>query len=247
MDGTGTVLKIEKISMHDGDGLRTVVFLKGCPLKCSWCSTPESQGREIEHGFGRIMTVNEVIAEISKDEIFYFHSDGGVTISGGEPLLQVGFTEAILRESKQRGINTAIETSLYGNFDDVKKLLPYLDTVYADVKHIDSEIHKKFTGVGNELIFDNIKAVSGCFSGNLIIRLPLIQTVNMTSQDAEGIAAFYKELVSVNKFELLPYHRLGIGTYRKLGLPYDFYEEKPPSKKDVDEFEARLSALIKAR
>ncbi|MCL2873996.1 MAG: glycyl-radical enzyme activating protein [Defluviitaleaceae bacterium] len=236
MSERGTVLRIEKTSIHDGDGLRTVVFLKGCPLKCKWCSTPESQCVDIEHSYGNIMTADEVIKEISKDEIFYFHSGGGITISGGEPLLQTDFTSKILQESKIRGINTAIETSMFGNFSDIKKLLPHLDTIYADIKHINSDIHKEFTASGNELILDNIKSVSEIFNGNIIIRVPLIPTFNLNIENAKGIAKFCNELNKISMIELLPYHRLGVDTYRKLGLGYDFFDVKTPSCQEVEEF-----------
>ena len=236
MNDKGTVLRIEKTSIHDGDGLRTVVFLKGCPLRCMWCSTPESQRAVIEHGYGSVMTVAEVIKEISKDEIFYFHSGGGVTISGGEPLLQADFTAELLKESKRRGINTAIETSMFGDFGSIKKLLPYLDTLYADIKHIDSNAHKHFTGAGNETILENIKAAAECFGGNIVIRIPLIPTVNMTAENAAGIAEFCRGLSKVHMIELLPYHRLGVETYRKLDLEYGFFDVEVPSAGDVEGF-----------
>ena len=236
MSITGTVLRIEKTSIHDGDGLRTVVFLKGCPLRCKWCSTPESQNGNIEHGYGSVMTVDEVIKEISKDEIFYFHSGGGITMSGGEPLAQADFTAVILKETKRRGINTAIETSMSGNFKDIQKLLPYLDTLYADLKHIDSDAHKRFTGIGNELILENIKTASECFSGRIIIRIPLIPTFNMTKKNATGIAEFCLKLNKLHMIELLPYHRLGVDTYQKLGIGYELFDVKAPSKEDVEAF-----------
>ena len=114
---TGRVLRIEKTSIHDGEGLRTVVFLKGCPLRCKWCSTPESQRMEIEKRYGKDMTVEEVVKEICKDEIFFFHSGGGVTISGGEVLMQADFAKEILIFYMEQRIPTAIETSLYSSYD----------------------------------------------------------------------------------------------------------------------------------
>ena len=117
MSKTGRVLRIEKTSIHDGEGLRTVVFLKGCPLRCEWCSTPESQRMEIEKRYGKDMTVEEVVKEIYKDEIFFFHSGGGVTISGGEVLMQADFAKEILISCMEQRIPTAIETSLYSSYD----------------------------------------------------------------------------------------------------------------------------------
>ena len=232
----GTVLRIEKTSIHDGPGLRTVVFLKDCPLKCRWCSTPEAQSSSIEFGYGLIMTVGEVMKEISKDEIFYFHSGGGVTISGGEPLIQADFATEILKESKRRAINTALETSMFGDFSELSKLLPYLDTLYADIKHINTNAHRQFTGVGNELILDNIRAAADSFDGEIRIRIPLVPTFNMTSENAEGIGKFCSDLGKVCEIELLPYHRLGVDTYRILGKEYSFSDIKTPELGELEAF-----------
>ena len=233
---TGTVLRIEKTSIHDGAGLRTVVFLKGCPLRCMWCSTPESQSGAIEYGYGEIMTVDDVVKEIIKDEIFYFYSGGGVTVSGGEPLAQADFTAAILRESKKRAINTAIETSMYGSFDELQKILPYLDVLFADIKHIDETAHQQATGFSNGLILDNIRAAAETFDGEIVIRVPLIPSWNMTQENATGISDFCKNLGRSVKIELLPYHRLGLETYRRLNRENEFYDVETPNGDEIREF-----------
>ena len=239
----GTVLRIQKTSIHDGEGLRTVVFLKGCPMRCIWCSTPESQNREIEFGYGSVMTAQEVIAEISKDEVFYFHSGGGVTISGGEPITQADFTAAILYESKKRAINTAIETGMYGGFDELRKILPYLDVLYADIKHIDSDTHKRLTGAGNELILENIKSAADIFGGSVIIRVPLVPTLNMTRENAGGIAEFCMSAGNISEIQLLPYHRLGIDTYRALNRNYEIFETKIPNNEEKEAFASIMRAI----
>lgn len=163
MNLEGTVLRIEKSSIFDGDGLRTVVFLKGCPLRCKWCSTPESYKMQIESTldktitYGKIMTVEEVMTEVRKDSLFYFHSGGGVTLSGGEMLLQSDFSYNILKRACFEGINTAVETSFYTDWEKIEPMLDILDTAFIDMKIYDNERHKQFTGVSNERILSNIE------------------------------------------------------------------------------------------
>jgi pyruvate formate lyase activating enzyme len=223
---TGTVLRIEKCSIHDGDGLRTVVFLKGCPLSCDWCAAPESQDIKTQ-GFGSVMSAAQVLVEIAKDEIFYFHSNGGLTISGGEPLFQPEFTHVLLRESRKNGINTAIETCAYGDFSIIEKLLPYLNVLYADIKHLRDEEHIRHTGVSNSIILENIRRIAHNFSG-LRIRIPLIPGVNMDEDQIKAAAGFCKSLERLELVEFLPYHRLGSETYRRLGRKVPAYQ--PPDK-----------------
>jgi len=235
---TGRVLQIEKCSIHDGDGLRTVVFLKGCPFRCAWCAAPESQDSDFSSGYGRTLTVAELIPEITKDEIFYFHSEGGVTISGGEPLMQAGFCEAVLTECKKIGINTAIETCAYCNYESLEKLLPNLDTVYADIKLMDNNEHIKWTGESNETVLSNIRAMSHNFSGKLRIRLPLVPSVNMNAGFIRAAAEFCRSLDKLDFVELLPYHRLGLETYRKLGRENLLANIMPPSREDMEKAKA---------
>ena len=233
---TGRVLRIEKTSIHDGDGLRTVIFMKGCPMKCKWCSTPESQSLDFECGFGMDMTVSEVMNEISKDEIFYFHSGGGVTISGGEALLQSEFVCQVLGECVRLGIDTAIETSMFGAYAEIERLLPFLNTVYADIKHMDDTAHLKYTGVSNRCIIGNIKKLSESnYSGEIIIRLPVIPTVNMTAGDMKSVAEFCANLRRIKGIELLPYHRLGIESYNRLNRVYELSDISPPEENEIAE------------
>lgn len=143
MDMKGTVLRLEKSSIFDGDGLRTVVFLKGCPLRCRWCSTPESFQKQIQTTldgsitYGQVMTVEEVMVEVRKDIPFYFHSGGGVTLSGGEILAQPDFAYNIIRRSCWEGINTAIETSFYGDWLKIERILGCANTAFVDMKIMD--------------------------------------------------------------------------------------------------------------
>ena len=282
----GTVLRIERSSIHDGEGLRTVVFMKGCPLKCQWCSTPESHNISIEKGYmenkciacgicvescpeaalsllnnkisiskekcktnllcydkcpysawktyGSIMSVEDLVKEITKDEIFFFHSDGGVTFSGGEPLLQSNFVAQVLKLCKRKGIHTAMESSLFAPFNKIKEVLPYLDALYVDIKHMDGFKHKKYTGVDNTLILDNIlKIDSNHLPLEIYIRIPLIPTVNDSESNLLMTLEFCKSLTKLKEIELLPYHRLGIETYKSLGLEYKLSEIDVPTSEEI--------------
>ena len=233
MSKTGKVLRIEKTSIHDGEGLRTVVFLKGCPLRCKWCSTPESQQMEAECGYGKDMTVKEVVKEVCKDEIFFFHSGGGVTISGGEVLMQADFAGEILKACIGQGIQTAVETSLYAAYDRVQKLLPYLTTMYIDFKVAKEDRHKFYTGVSNELIKENLRKLDSEFSGDIHIRIPTIPTVNMFKKNMEDTAKFLKELKHVKDVELLTYNRLGLETYERLGRVYELKDIEIPGMEEM--------------
>ena len=230
---TGRVLRIEKTSIHDGDGLRTVVFLKGCPLRCKWCSTPESQRMDFEFGYGMDMTVEEVVKEVCKDEIFFFHSGGGVTISGGEPLLQAEYTAEILKECREHGIETAVETSLFADFSEIEKVLPYLTSMYIDYKIADDARHVFYTGVSNKLIRDNLRRVNEVFQGPIHVRIPTIPTVNLFEENMRQTAEFLAPLDKVTDVELLPYHRLGMDTYRKMNRVYELKDIETPGMDEM--------------
>lgn len=237
MNLEGTVLRIEKSSIFDGDGLRTVVFLKGCPLRCKWCSTPESYKMQIESTldksitYGKIMTVEQVMTEIRKDSLFYFHSGGGVTLSGGEMLLQSDFSYNILKRACFEGINTAVETSFYADWEKIEPMLECLDTAFIDMKIFDDKKHKEFTGVSNERILSNIEKAGSEKRPNLkiIIRRPLIPGVNDSKEELEAFGSFLSKLKGVDSLQLLPYHRLGTDTYRKLGMDYPLKYIEVPS------------------
>ncbi len=253
MNLEGTVLRIEKSSIFDGDGLRTVVFLKGCPLRCKWCSTPESYKKQIESTldgtitYGKIMTVEEVMTEIRKDSLFYFHSGGGVTLSGGEILLQPEFAYNILRRSCYEGINTAIESSFYADWEKIEPILDCLDTAFIDMKVFDSDKHKAFTGVANDLILSNIEKAGKEKRPNLkiIIRRPLIPGVNDSKEELEGLGKFLSELKGVDSLQLLPYHRLGTDTYRKLGMDYPLKDIEVPSDEHIQYCKSITDKYIK--
>lgn len=232
----GIVLRIERTSIHDGKGLRVVVFLKGCPLSCKWCSTPESQQTGVENGYGRVLTVDQVVDEICKDEIFFFHSGGGVTVSGGECLLQPEFVAGVLKECLRRGINTAIETSLFAPWQSVKTVLPYLNTIYVDLKHPDGAIHEKFVGVDNSLILANLKKLGNSTRlFDIHLRIPLIPGINDKDDTLLAALSIAETINNLKEIEILPYHRLGVGTYGLLGRSYELQDTATPSREYIIE------------
>ena len=250
MDLTGKVLRIEKTSVHDGEGLRTVVFLKGCPLKCKWCSTPESQYQyaHCATGYGKDMTVLQVMKEVRKDEIFFFHSGGGVTISGGEVLMQSLFAKELLKTCQEEGIQTAIETSLYADYETaIRPLLPYLSSMYVDFKIFDENEHVSYTGVSNQKIKDNFRKLQREYSGEVHVRIPMIPGVNMNKENMKQTAFFIKDISMVTDLELLPYHRLGTETYRKLKISYELLDIKTPGMEEMNRMADAIHEVDKNR
>ncbi len=240
-DLQGMVLRLEKSSVYDGEGFRTVVFLKGCPLRCQWCSTPESQSPEIETTldgaitYGKRMTVEEVLVEVRKDSLFYFHSDGGMTVSGGEILTQPDFVLALLRRARYEAIDTCIETTLYAGWEIVEPILDVVDNAFVDLKLVTEEAHKKYTGISNRRILENLRKAGACSLGEkIIIRTPLIPGVNDSEEELEKIGHFVGSLSHIRHIQLLPYHRLGTDTYRKLGRPYLLSDVKVPSAEHME-------------
>ena len=281
MSGKGIIFNIQRYSIHDGPGIRTVVFLKGCPLKCKWCANPEgimsypqlswSYKKCINCGacvetclvgaaylnsnkeklvswdskkcigcgncvetcpvnarllYGREITVKQLLKEILKDMTFYVTSGGGVTISGGEPLMQIDFLKSILTECKDNGISTAIETSGYAEWKKIKEISLLTDLIFFDVKLYNSNQHIKYTGKPNGIILSNLNKLSS-FYHNIIIRIPLIPRVNDNQENIESIARFVCNLRTIKTIELLPFHRLGVYKYEQLGIDYELKAIEP--------------------
>lgn len=246
----GRIFNIQRFSIHDGPGIRTIVFFKGCVMRCAWCCNPESQSYDVQSMLeggkqktvGRDVTVSEIMPEILSDMPYYRRSGGGVTLSGGEVLCQSDFAAELLKECKHYGLHTAIESAASLPYENIEKLLPYLDLYLMDIKHTCPNKHKEFTGRDNALILENAKRVSE--SGvELIIRTPVIPTFNDTREEILSIAKFAKSLNGVKEHHLLPYHRLGSPKYEGLGRSYSLSDIEPPSQEKM-EYLASISESV---
>ncbi|MBQ8509655.1 MAG: glycyl-radical enzyme activating protein [Clostridia bacterium] len=270
---TGIVTDFKRFAVHDGDGIRTTVFLKGCPLKCVWCHNPESIGRTPELAFyrekcahcgecvkvcpsgahtiedgrhrfhrekctacgkcenaclagalklcGREMSIAEVIKVVAEDKMFYETSNGGMTLSGGEPTLQPGFTLSLLKAAKAEGINTALDTCGLTTREIYEELLPFVDTFLYDIKHITDGGHIRCTGHGNERILENLRFLSDA-GARIEIRTPLVPGFNDDSETLHGIGRLLSG-VNITRAKLLPYHSYASSKYDALGM-----ENTPP-------------------
>ncbi len=242
LDVKGRIFDIQRYSIHDGGGIRTIVFLKGCPLRCKWCCNPEGQHYEIEKMtlggkekvVGKDVTVGEIIDIIERDRIYYRRSGGGLTLSGGESLTQPDFAVALLKAAKERGINTAMESTGFADFSVISRYLPYLDLYLMDIKHINSAKHKEFTSQPNERILENAVKITNAGT-RLIVRTPVIPTFNATKEEIGEIAKFASSLKGVTEMHILPYHRIGTDKYKGLGRDYSLTGIEPPSKELMNE------------
>ena len=253
LDVKGRIFDIQRYSIHDGLGIRTIVFLKGCVLRCKWCCNPESQSREIEtmtvlgeeKQVGRDVTVSEVMDTVEKDRQYYRRSGGGLTLSGGESLLQPEFALGLLREAKRRGINTAIESMGCAKFETIQMLLPYIDTYLYDIKHTNPSKHEKFTGKRNELMLENARKIAESGQTRLVIRVPVIPTFNETAEEIADIARFADKLPGVTEIHLLPYHKFGEGKYEGLKRPYPMGDTPTLSDEHMDMLKKRVESVSK--
>jgi pyruvate formate lyase activating enzyme len=288
----GNIFDIQGYSIHDGPGIRTVVFLKGCPLCCKWCANPESfemrpqlyflpsrcigcqscvracPNGEAEWRDGRVgidfqksygsdlawtavcpskslivkgaeYTVPELIGRFEVERPFY-RNGGGITLSGGEPFVQPEFTLALLRACKKAGFSTAVETACAIKPEYLLEAVPYVDWFLCDVKHMDSAVHKEWTGVGNEQILDNLALIRRS-GGRVFARTPLIPGVNDNAKDIEAIMRYLKAC-GIRGYQVLPFHQYGSGKYLACGLTYPCHDMRPPDAHTVE----KIGDLIRA-
>lgn len=252
------IFNIQKFSLHDGPGIRTVVFFKGCPLRCFWCANPESQlgtpeemwdnTRKTHTTVGEYKSIDNIIEEVMKDEPFYEESGGGVTLSGGEVLYQATFATELLKQLKAKGIHTASETTGYAKPDVFQAFLQQLDILYFDIKHYDSQQHQAGTGVPNELILDNLRYARD-HGPELIVRVPIIPGFNDTLADAAEFARLFNEL-AIHQIELLPFHQFGEKKYEYLDREYQLHDIPQLHTEDLAEHqrifeEAGIACLVR--
>ena len=225
---TGRIFDIQRYSIHDGIGVRTIVFLKGCALHCRWCCNPESQSFDIEtmtvngksKTMGRDVTVGEVLETVRRDMPYYSRSNGGLTLSGGESLLQPDFAAGLLRGAKDMGVNTAMESMGYASWETIEKILPYLDEYLMDIKHMNPAKHKEWCGKENTMMIENAMKIAESRQCKLIVRVPVIPGFNDTDEELMAIAKYADSLPRVEKMHILPYHNYGEGKYEGLGREY---------------------------
>ena len=278
----GVIFNIQRCSVHDGPGIRTVIFMKGCPLRCLWCHNPESHRKESRLLFdeslcvvcgkcveacteqvhsiidgkrqikqslckksgkcieacmtnalrwdGRTVSVNEIMTEVLKDEEYYHNSGGGLTLSGGEPLVQPEFVKALLIEAKKHGINTAIETSGYTSWSVLEGVLGLIDWIIYDIKLIDPEMHQINCNVDNKCILENLKRLTCQKTLSIFIRIPLIPNISDTVTNINAVASFLNS-IGINKVELIPYHTFASDKYKALGqtIPIGVHKTQDPA------------------
>lgn len=241
-DLMGIVFNIQKFCLHDGPGIRTTVFLQGCPLACSWCSNAESQDFKSQQTRkddfadeiiqeARTRTVQEVIDVCLQDIDFYSESDGGVTLSGGEPLAQPEFAKSLLKALKENEIHTAVETTGFIKSEIFIEISQWIDLFLFDVKHWNGTKHKKGTGVSNKPILKNLQSLID-MNKNVLPRIPVIPEYNNSLADAEEFAHVFKKL-GIKKIQLLPFHQFGEKKYEALNKHYDYKDFPSLNEEDL--------------
>lgn len=223
MAADGIVFDIKRGGTKDGPGIRTSVFLKGCPLRCVWCHNPESQSPEIQRAVttdevcGREMSVDAVMEEVRRDKVFYASSGGGVTFTGGEPTMQFDFLLALCKAAKSEGIHVAVDTCGFAPRERFAALLSTVDLFLYDLKCMDAKRHEKLTGVPNGLILENLRMLDAA-GAKTWIRCPVVPGLNDSERDLLEIREFVAGLRHVEKVDMLPYNPLGLEKYAKFGM-----------------------------
>ena len=248
---TGTIFDIQRFSVHDGPGIRTTVFMKGCPLRCKWCHNPEGLigMRQLQFFDEKCIACgacgkreklsdaekcpSEALTvcgrEADENEIIkeilkdriFYADNGGVTFSGGECLLQADFVALVLKKAKEHGLHTAVDTSGYVAWSEIEKTLDFCDLYLYDIKCVTKEVHKAYTGVDNGLIIENIKRLSD-IGKDIWVRVPVIPDFNNNESEMTAIAELVSELDAVKQVTLMPYHTLGASKYKTLGMEYPY-------------------------
>ena len=279
-----TIVNVQKYSVHDGPGIRTTIFFKGCPLKCWWCHNPESlkpseeiiqcaekctgcgrcaskcseEAIQIKNGnpfielekcklcgkcadlcisearehIGKVVSVEDIMNNIKKDIVFYEESGGGVTFSGGEPLIHTKFLIEVLKRCKLLGINTTVDTCGYAPWESFEQIHDKVDLFLYDLKIFDDEKHVKYTGVSNKLILENLKKLSD-LGKDIYLRMPIIRGINDDDEHINGCLEFISKL-NIKQVNILPYHKFGMDKYEKLNMSYKLSGNEKPLDKTID-------------
>lgn len=294
------IFNIQRYSIHDGPGIRTLVFFKGCPLRCKWCANPEgirpcreiqyikqkcsgcgvclacphgavsdsgADGFAVDHDactacgwcvrhcprksktwYGEEISLDALMEKLRRDMVFYRNSGGGVTLGGGDPLMQSEFAHALLKQCRAEGINTAIETEAYCGFERYRRCAALCDTVFTDLKAMDPRKHRALTGVDNVLILDNIRRLSQWLvdtgsKTDFILRIPLLPEINYDLEDMTRAGEYFSSLAGLRGVEILPFHNLGEHKYKQLGLSYEYEGRASLKPGDVQSYADVLLAF----
>jgi pyruvate formate lyase activating enzyme len=278
---SGLVFNVQRFSIHDGPGLRSTVFMKGCPLRCLWCHNPESQsphptlirmrhrcmscGRCSEdelaqpvvtgrtaadvaacptgalQAVGQAIELTELVGTLLRDRIFFDESGGGVTFSGGEPLLQAAFVTECLRNLQSEGVHTALDTCGFARWQDLREAAQHADLVLYDLKLMDDARHKAATGVSNQLILQNLRALTSIHD-TIWVRVAVIPGVNDDEANLDATAAFLQTLPGIRRVDLLPYHAAGEAKFARVGMTYSLHGTPSPSTDHLESLAARVRA-----
>ncbi|MBU2510463.1 glycyl-radical enzyme activating protein [bacterium] len=255
---TGLIFDLKRFAIHDGPGIRSTVFFKGCPLRCWWCHNPEGIGNGVPKSdsadiqadtcrlekVGRIYSIDQLMVEIEKDVIFFDDSGGGVTFSGGEPLYQAEFLKLALQRCREIEIHTALDTSGFASAETIQGLSEFVDLFLFDLKLINNERHLLYTGVSNQQILKNLRWLAKK-GKRLNIRFPVIPGITDTKENIKDLKQLLKELENVNHISLLPFHNIAAGKYERFGMENKFGGEKSLSEDQVLPLKAELESLDK--
>ena len=231
----GYIMQLQNFSVNDGEGIRTNIFLAGCPLRCAWCANPEGQTRK--NPVTRYAETGEIVKEIDRQYVFYRFSGGGVTFSGGEPTSQPEFLAELTDALYDRGYSLAIETCGFFDFEGLRPVLEKMDLIFMDLKHPDPEKHRQFTGVGNSLIIENIGKAS-MLDNELVVRIPTIEGVNADEDTMRRSFEIIRDNAPGASLELLPYHSFGDVKYEQLGMDLPDRSFARPSDETMERYES---------
>jgi len=256
---SANIFDIKRYSINDGPGIRTTIFFKGCPLKCWWCHNPESQNTNPEetngcisrwktsyeekgNKIGRIVSIEYIMKEIEKDLPFYEESKGGVTFSGGEPMIQIDFLYELLEQCNRKEIHTAIDTTGFVDFKDFEKIYDLTSLFLYDLKLMDDGLHQKYTGVSNNVIHENLRKLSG--AGNkVILRIPIIPTITNTEKNISEMISFISQLKNVKEIHLLPFHKAAGSKYEKMNWENKLNHLETPSVDEMNILKEKFSNI----
>ena len=236
----GYVMQTQDFTVNDGDGIRTMVFLAGCPLRCAWCANPEGQTQD--NSMVRKVSEDEICERIHRQEIFYRFSGGGITFSGGEACAQPEFLSELASRLYDEGYSLALETCGMFDFRHLRGTLQKMDLIFMDIKHMDPQKHRQFTGADNAQILENIRKVYA-LGIPMVIRVPTIISVNGNDADLQAIFQFIRNEISGAGLELLPYHTYGDEKYRQLGRPLPSREFQTPTDEQMERWKEQARAM----